>query len=151
MNAGISLSEYEERRDRVVRAAAAEGLDALLVCARGGGTLERYADIFLFESAICVVEAAVPGATGEATMQAGSARQAEMGFERTCNFQGFGIGLGWDDPWLAPGVHMALQPGMVICVEKWLMRDGYAGDFEHTVLVTPEGTETITDARMRWW
>ncbi len=40
---------------------------------------------------------------------------------------------------------------MVICVEKWLLRDGYAGDFEETVVVGETGVEKITDARVRWW
>jgi len=44
-----------------------------------------------------------------------------------------------------------VRPGMVICVEKWLLRDGYAGDFEETVLVTSDGPQKITDARIRWW
>ena len=86
-------------------------------------------------------------------MQAGSTRQSELGFEQSGNFQGFGhgIGLGWDDPWLAPGVDKQITPDMVICVEKWLMRDGYAGDYEDTVVVTVNGAEKISDARMRWW
>ncbi len=115
------------------------------------------AQIDVFESAISVVEAGMgavrDGATGAEVMQAGAAEQARLGFPKSGNFQGFGhgIGLGWDDPWLAPGVEERVRPGMVICVEKWLMRDGYAGDFEETVLVTPEGTEKITDARVRWW
>ena len=110
-----------------------------------------------FESTIAVVEAGIaaaqPGVMGEQVMQAGAAKQAELGFPKSGNFQGFGhgIGLGWDDPWLAPGVTKQLEPGMVICVEKWLMRDGYAGDYEDTILIKPDGNEKITDAQMRWW
>jgi Xaa-Pro aminopeptidase len=115
------------------------------------------AQIDVFESTIGVVEAGIravrAGVTGGAVMAAGAAEQARLGFARTGNFQGFGhgIGLGWDDPWLAPGVETPIAPDMVICVEKWLMRDGHAGDLEETVVVTPSGPEKITDARVRWW
>ncbi len=146
--------------------------DGEFLCAGISGVLDGYyfdlarcrpigragnAQIDVFESTIAVVEAGIaavrPGATGHDVMQAGSARQAELGFEQTGNFQGFGhgIGLGWDDPWLAPGVDKQITKDMVICVEKWLMRDGYAGDYEDTVLVTDDGAGKITDARMRWW
>ncbi len=115
------------------------------------------AQVEVFESAISVVEAGMAavrvGATGADVMQAGAAEQARLGFPKSGNFQGFGhgIGLGWDDPWLAPGVTEQVRPGMVICVEKWLLRDGYAGDFEETVVVGETGVEKITDARVRWW
>lgn len=45
MTAGISDKEFAERRDRVRQAVARAGLDALLVCSRGGGTTDRYADV----------------------------------------------------------------------------------------------------------
>ncbi len=146
--------------------------DGEFLCAGLSGVLDGYyfdlarcrpvgrvsnAMIDCFESTIAVVEAGIaaaqPGVTGEQVMQAGAAKQAELGFPKSGNFQGFGhgIGLGWDDPWLAPGVTRKLEPGMVICVEKWLMRDGYAGDYEDTILIKPDGNEKITDAQMRWW
>ena len=146
--------------------------DGEFLCAGLSGVLDGYyfdlarcrpvgrvsnAMIDCFESTIAVVEAGIaaaqPGVTGEQVMQAGAAKQAELGFPKSGNFQGFGhgIGLGWDDPWLAPGVTKQLEPGMVICVEKWLMRDGYAGDYEDTILIKPDGNEKITDAQMRWW
>jgi Xaa-Pro aminopeptidase len=146
--------------------------DGEFLCAGISGVLDGYyfdlarcrpigrgtnAQVDVFESTIAVVEAGIaavkPGATGEDVMRAGSERQHELGFAQTGNFQGFGhgIGLGWDDPWLAPGVTKQIAPNMVICVEKWLMRDGYAGDYEDTVVVTSDGAEKITDARMRWW
>jgi len=146
--------------------------DGEILCAGLSGVLDGYyfdlarcrpvgrvsnAMIDCFESTIAVVEAGIaaaqPGVTGEQVMQAGAAKQAELGFPKSGNFQGFGhgIGLGWDDPWLAPGVTKQLEPGMVICVEKWLMRDGYAGDYEDTILIKPDGNEKITDAQMRWW
>ena len=146
--------------------------DGEFLCAGLSGVLDGYyfdlarcrpvgrvsnAMIDCFESTIAVVEAGIaaaqPGVTGEQVMQAGAAKQAELGFPKSGNFQGFGhgIGLGWDDPWLAPGVTKQFEPGMVICVEKWLMRDGYAGDYEDTILIKPDGNEKITDAQMRWW
>jgi len=40
---------------------------------------------------------------------------------------------------------------MVLNVEKTLMKDGYLGDFEESVLVTEHGPELLTDARVRYW
>ncbi|MGO4837333.1 hypothetical protein AB4144_34305, partial [Rhizobiaceae sp. 2RAB30] len=41
----IPAEEFADRRRRAVEAAASRKLDALLVCSRGGGTLDRYADV----------------------------------------------------------------------------------------------------------
>lgn len=41
----IPASEFADRRQRAVAAARDRGLDGLLVCARGGGTLDRYGDV----------------------------------------------------------------------------------------------------------
>ncbi len=41
----ISRSEFAERRRRLARAVAGARLDGLLVCSRGGGTTDRYADV----------------------------------------------------------------------------------------------------------
>ncbi len=41
----ISPDEFETRRRRAVAAAKDRGLAGLLVCARGGGTLDRYGDV----------------------------------------------------------------------------------------------------------
>jgi Xaa-Pro aminopeptidase len=41
----IPAHEFAERRARAVNATAAAGLDALLVCSRGGGTVDRFADV----------------------------------------------------------------------------------------------------------
>jgi Xaa-Pro aminopeptidase len=43
--AEIGADEFATRRARVATAAGREGLDCLLVCARGGGALDRYADV----------------------------------------------------------------------------------------------------------
>lgn len=43
--APISDGEFQARRRKLCDAAKAEGFDALLVCSRGGGTLDRYADV----------------------------------------------------------------------------------------------------------
>ncbi len=41
----IPAAEFARRRERAVAGARAAGLDGLLVCGRGGGALDRYADI----------------------------------------------------------------------------------------------------------
>jgi hypothetical protein len=40
---------------------------------------------------------------------------------------------------------------MVLNVEKTLMKDGYLGDFEETVVLTERGPERLTDAQLRFW
>ena len=46
MTGPISDEEFAARRTAVLAAAEARGLDGLLVCGRGGGTLDRYANVF---------------------------------------------------------------------------------------------------------
>jgi Xaa-Pro aminopeptidase len=41
----IPTHEFADRRARAVKAAQAAGFDALLVCSRGGGTVDRFADV----------------------------------------------------------------------------------------------------------
>ena len=41
----IPVAEFAARRAKAVEAARAEGLDGLVVCGRGGGALDRYADL----------------------------------------------------------------------------------------------------------
>lgn len=41
----IPAQEFADRRARAVKAAQAAGFDALLVCSRGGGTVDRFADV----------------------------------------------------------------------------------------------------------
>jgi len=111
----------------------------------------------LFEAAIEIVEAAIaeirPGTTAEAVAAAGLATQAALGYPNDGVFSGLGhgVGLGWDAPWLAPGDGTVIEPGMVLCIERTIRKDGYLGDFEETVEVTEDGCQLITDARIRWW
>ena len=42
----ISAEEFAERRRRAAAMADAENLAGLLVCSRGGGTLDRFGDVF---------------------------------------------------------------------------------------------------------
>lgn len=113
--------------------------------------------IELFEAAIDIVEAAIsvirPGTTAERVAAAGLAKQAELGYPNDGVFSGLGhgIGLGWDAPWLAAGDTMPIQPGMVLCIERTIRKDGYLGDFEETVVVTQDGCEKLTNARIRYW
>jgi Xaa-Pro aminopeptidase len=114
-------------------------------------------DEAMFEAAIDIVNTGIaqirPGVTAASVARAGLGRQAELGFPLKGVFSGLGhgIGLGWDAPWLVPSDETMLQPGMVLCIERTVMRDGYLGDFEETVLVTEDGAELITDARIRNW
>ncbi|MGE3150009.1 MAG: M24 family metallopeptidase [Pseudorhodoplanes sp.] len=115
------------------------------------------AQIAAFEAAVSVIEAGTAamrvGAEAGAVADAGLNKQEELGFAWKGVFSGLGhgIGLGWDAPWLVRGEKTKLQPGMVFCLEKTLMRDGYLGDFEETVVMTENGPELITDARIRYW
>jgi Xaa-Pro aminopeptidase len=110
-----------------------------------------------FEAAIACVQAAIaairPGVTAEAIAEAGRARLEAIGYALEGSFSGLGhgIGLGWDKPWLMPGDTTAVQPGMVLCVERGVRREGFYGDFEETVLVTDSGTDLLTSARVRRW
>ncbi|MGO4833997.1 M24 family metallopeptidase, partial [Rhizobiaceae sp. 2RAB30] len=111
----------------------------------------------LFEAALSCVEetlAAIrPGATAGDLGTAGLNRQSSLGFaiDGVFSAMGHGIGLGWDDPWLARGVTTAIVPNMVLSVERTLTQDGYLGDYEESVLITENGYERITDATPRFW
>lgn len=111
----------------------------------------------LFEAALSCVEetlAAIrPGATAGDLGTAGLNRQSSLGFaiDGVFSAMGHGIGLGWDDPWLARGVTTGIVPNMVLSVERTITQDGYLGDYEESVLITENGYERITDATPRFW
>lgn len=42
----ISVAEFAERRRRAAALASGDGLAGLLVCSRGGGTLDRFGDVY---------------------------------------------------------------------------------------------------------
>jgi Xaa-Pro aminopeptidase len=111
----------------------------------------------LFESAISCIEATLaairPGATAGDLGAAGLDKQQSLGFrvDGVFSAMGHGLGLGWDDPWLARGVATEIVPDMVLCIERTIQQDGYLGDFEETVLITPGGYELLTDAVKRSW
>ena len=113
--------------------------------------------IAAFEAAIAVIEAGTsvvrPGVSASEVARAGSRKQEALGYPLGNSFSGLGhgIGLGWDVPWLVPEEEMKLVPGMVLCLERTLVLDGFCGDFEETVLVTNSGAELITDAQIRRW
>jgi Xaa-Pro aminopeptidase len=113
--------------------------------------------IELFEAAVEIVEAGIaairPGTTAEEVAAAGLSKQTALGYPNDGVFSGLGhgVGLGWDAPWLAPGDTTVIQPGMVLSIERTIRKDGYLGDFEETVVVTEDGYEKITDAKIRWW
>jgi Xaa-Pro aminopeptidase len=111
----------------------------------------------LFESAIACIDATLaairPGATAGELGAAGLDKQKSLGYrvDGVFSAMGHGLGLGWDDPWLARGVTTEIVPGMVLCIERTIQQDGYLGDFEETVLITPNGYELLTDAIKRSW
>jgi Xaa-Pro aminopeptidase len=111
----------------------------------------------LFESAIACIEATLaairPGATAGDLGAAGLDKQTSLGFavDGVFSAMGHGIGLGWDDPWLARGVATPIVPGMVLSVERTITQEGYLGDFEESVLITSDGYERLTDATARFW
>jgi Xaa-Pro aminopeptidase len=110
-----------------------------------------------FESSIACIQATLdairPGATAGDLGQAGLGKQEAMGFavDGVFSAMGHGIGLGWDDPWLARGVTTEIVPNMVLSIERTITQDGYLGDYEETVLVTTDGYERITNAQPRFW
>jgi Xaa-Pro aminopeptidase len=113
--------------------------------------------VALFESAISCIDATLaairPGVTAGELGAAGLDKQQSLGFrvDGVFSAMGHGLGLGWDDPWLARGVTTEIVPDMVLCVERTIQQDGYLGDFEETVLITPDGYELLTDAVKRSW
>lgn len=110
-----------------------------------------------FEAAFASVDAGIaairPGATAAGVAEAGLGAMRARGYDLGGAFAGMGhgIGLGWDAPWLIPGDETVLAPGMVLCVERGVKRDGFSGDFEETVLVTEAGVELLTSAQIRRW
>lgn len=123
---------------------------------RGVGPITNR-QVDMFEAAISCVEAGIaairPGATAGDLAEAGLGRQCALGFPMDGVFSGLGhgVGLGWDAPWLTPGEKTEITPGMVLCFERTVSRDGLLGDFEETVLVTETGVEYLTDAQIRHW
>jgi Xaa-Pro aminopeptidase len=111
----------------------------------------------LFEAALACVDATLaairPGATAGDLGDAGLGKQQSLGFaiDGVFSAMGHGIGLGWDDPWLARGVKTEIVPNMVLSVERTISKDGYLGDFEESVLITSNGYELLTDATKRFW
>jgi len=115
------------------------------------------AQVDAFEAAIDVVQAGIKAATLGAP--AGDIAHAAIGKQESLGYPiqgvfsglGHGIGLGWDSPWLVPNEDMRLQQDMVINIERTLTRDGYLGDFEETILITEQGPELLTNAKLRYW
>jgi Xaa-Pro aminopeptidase len=110
-----------------------------------------------FEAAIACIQAGIaamrPGVAAGEVARAGLKKQEELGFPLDGVFSGLGhgIGLGWDRPWLVPNEAMPLRANMVLNLERTLSRGGYLGDFEETLLLTEDGPELLTDARIRSW
>tara|TARA_B100000676_G_scaffold310598_1_gene377654 strand:- start:431 stop:1600 length:1170 start_codon:yes stop_codon:yes gene_type:complete len=120
----------------------------------GNPTAEQ---IRVFEGPMLAVQAAIaeirPGVTASQVARAGREKLESLGFEFEGAFKGFGhgVGLGWDSPWLIESDHTVLEKNMVLCVERSVRHMGYVGDFEETGVVTDDGFELFTDARIKWW
>ncbi len=120
----------------------------------GHATAEQ---VRVFEAPLLAVRQAMavvrPGVTAADIARAGREKLESLGFELEGSFKGFGhgIGLGWDSPWLVESDHTPIEENMVLCVERSVRHMGYVGDFEETVVVTKDGYELLTDARVRWW
>lgn len=120
----------------------------------GHATAEQ---VRVFEAPLLAVREAMavirPGVTAADIARAGREKLESLGFELEGSFKGFGhgIGLGWDSPWLVESDHTPIEENMVLCVERSVRHMGYVGDFEETVVVTKDGCELLTDARVRWW
>lgn len=114
-------------------------------------------EIEAFEASIASVDASIdasrPGVSVDEVAKAGLGEQERRGFPVAGAFNGMGhgIGLGWDDPWLVPGENSPLEPGMVLCVERGLSKDGFEADFEETILVSEGAPVVLTSARRRYW
>jgi hypothetical protein len=84
--------------------------------------------IELFESAIDCIEATLaairPGVTAGELGAAGLDKQQSLGFrvDGVFSAMGHGLGLGWDDPWLARGVAAEIVPNMVLCIERTIQQ-----------------------------
>jgi Xaa-Pro aminopeptidase len=120
----------------------------------GNPTAEQ---IRVFEGPMLAVQAAMakirPGVKASEVARAGREKLEELGFEFEGAFKGFGhgVGLGWDSPWLIESDHTVLEKNMVLCVERSVRHMGYVGDFEETGVVTDDGFELFTDAKVKWW
>lgn len=59
---------------------------------------------------------------------------------------GHGTGIeGYDLPMITPGNPVALEPGMVLCVETPYYEPGFGGlHVEDTIEVTPDGSRLLT-------
>jgi len=96
------------------------------------------------EAALRIVR---PGTTADDLFRVAVERTRAAGiphYERSHVGHGIGIEV-YDPPLLAPGVHTALEPGMVINVETPYYELGFCGlQVEDTVVVTNDGFEYLT-------
>ena len=66
---------------------------------------------------------------------------------------GHGLGLGWEEPWIAPQDETVLQPSMVLALEHHVTRPGVGTvRFEETIVIQDGDPEILTRAcPARWW
>ncbi len=94
------------------------------------------------------IHAIRPGATGDQVAHAvGAAYEGTPWFER---YEPMGHGIGIEcveNPWIMPGSHIPLEPGMVLSLEPEFVIPGVTkGQQEDMVLVTAAGCERLTAA-----
>jgi Xaa-Pro aminopeptidase/Xaa-Pro dipeptidase len=95
-----------------------------------------------------------PGAVVDELVAVALRSLADDGFEAYASgFIGHGIGLETvEEPYLVPGVRVALEEGMVLCVEPSIRIPGWGGaSIEQEIVVTHDGFELLTDFPARLW
>jgi Xaa-Pro aminopeptidase len=62
---------------------------------------------------------------------------------------GHSLGLAFEPPWIVPASEVVIQPGMYLAVEQRVALPGVGGaTYEDNVLVTEDGYEVVTTARL---
>jgi Xaa-Pro aminopeptidase len=128
-----------------------------------GGRPELWQREIIEGAAGCVREMAAhltPGVTCGQVFAAGKQYLLANGFTDETTFStsfpclGHGVGLSFEDPWIAAGPmeSVAIEPNMVLSLEVEVARNGVAATCEDMVLVEPKGPATIltADLPVRW-
>ena len=64
---------------------------------------------------------------------------------------GYGLGMGWERPWMLEGEDMIIKPNMHLAVERTLLRPGVGKvAYEDDLLVQEDGCIVLTQVRKNW-